>query len=85
MESLDSRAEATDFSLVQSVPTGSGAHLEPYSLRSRTLSSRVKRLGREAYHLPHSSTEVKNKVELYLHSYTLSWRAQGQQFLYLTY
>ena len=49
------------FSLVQSVPTGSGTHLEPYSLRSRTLSSRVKRLGREDYHLPQSSTEVKNE------------------------
>jgi hypothetical protein len=48
-------------------------------------------LGREADHSPPSSAEVKEWVELYLHSpNTPSWRgaelggAQGQLYLYLT-
>jgi hypothetical protein len=40
-----------------------------------TLSSAVKQPGREADHSPPSSAEVKEWVELYLHSYnTPSWR-----------
>jgi hypothetical protein len=39
------------------------------------LSVRVKRVGREADHSPPSSAEVKEYMELYLHSpYTPSWR-----------
>jgi hypothetical protein len=39
------------------------------------LSRRVKRPGREANHLPPSSAEVKEWVELYLHSpNTATWR-----------
>jgi hypothetical protein len=48
--------------------------------------------GREADHSPPSSAEVKEWVELYLHSpNTPSWRgaqlggAQGQLYLYLTF
>jgi hypothetical protein len=38
------------------------------------LSPGVKRLGREADHSPSSSAEVKNGVELYLHSLNMSLR-----------
>jgi hypothetical protein len=53
------------------------------------LSMEVKRLGCEADHSPPSSSEVKECVELYLHSpNTPTWRgallkkAQGQLYLY---
>jgi hypothetical protein len=53
-----------------------------------SLSLEVKRPGREADHSPPSSAEVKELVELYLHSpNTPSWRgallggAQGQLYL----
>jgi hypothetical protein len=53
------------------------------------LSLGVKRPGREADHSPPSSAEVKEWVELYLHSFnTPSWRGaqfektQGQLYLY---
>jgi hypothetical protein len=54
------------------------------------LSQGVKRPGREVDHSPPSSAEVKEWVEIYLHSPdTPSWRgaqlkAQGQLYLYLT-
>jgi hypothetical protein len=52
-----------------------------------SLSLRVKRLGREADHSPPSSAEVKERVELYLHSHYafMGWclvKAQGQLALY---
>jgi hypothetical protein len=54
------------------------------------LSLAVKRPGREADHSPPSSAELKEWVELYLHSPNMpSWRgaqlkeAQGQLYLYL--
>jgi hypothetical protein len=56
-----------------------------------SLSLGIKRPGREAYHSPPSSAEVKEYVEIYLHSpNTPSWRcallkeAQGQLYLYFT-
>jgi len=55
------------------------------------LSLGEKRLGREANHSTPFSVEVKESVELYLHSPTMpSWRgaqlkkAQGQIYLYLS-
>jgi hypothetical protein len=52
----------------------------------------INQLGREADHSPPSSTEVKEWVELYLHSrYMPSWygpqskKAQGQLYLYFLF
>jgi hypothetical protein len=56
---------------------------------TRALSLGIKRPEREVGHSPPSSAEVKECVELYLHSpSTPSWRraqlkAQGQLYLYL--
>jgi len=54
---------------------GSGARPASYAVGTGTISSGVKRPLREADHLPPSSVEVKEWVELYLHSPdTRSWR-----------
>jgi hypothetical protein len=68
-------AGAVNFSLRHRVKTGSGTH--PASCPvcvPGALSLGVKRPGREADHSPPSSAEVKEGVELYLHSpNTSSW------------
>jgi hypothetical protein len=57
------------------VQNGSGAHPASYPMGTRALSLGVKWPGREADHLPPSSAEVKELVELYLHSpNTPPWR-----------
>jgi hypothetical protein len=67
-------AGAGNFSLHHRVQNGSGAHPASYSMGNRALSLGVKRPGREADHSPPSSGEVKECVELYLHSpNTPSW------------
>jgi hypothetical protein len=45
--------EARYFSPLQNVPTGAEAHPASQSLTREVVSSRVKRLGREADKLPH--------------------------------
>jgi hypothetical protein len=62
----------------------------PIQWVSGSLSLGVKRPGREADHSPPSSTEVKERKELYFHSPNMpTWRgahlrkAQGQIYLYL--
>jgi hypothetical protein len=69
-----------NFSLHYRVQNGSGAY--PVG------TLRVKRPGREADHSPPISAEVKECVELYLHSQyaVMAWcsvKAQGQLYLYL--
>jgi len=67
------------------VQNGSGAH--PVSYPMDTLG--VKRPGREVGHLPPSRAEVKEYLELYLHSpislhsVVLSLKTQGNFYLYL--
>jgi hypothetical protein len=52
-----------------------GAHPASYPMGTRGSFIGVKRPGREVYHSPPSSAEVKECVELYLHSpKTPSWR-----------
>jgi hypothetical protein len=72
-------AGAGNFSLHR-VQNGSGAHPASYPMGTGSSFPGVKRPGREADHSPSSSTEVKEWVELYLHSSnTPSWcRAQLQ-------
>jgi hypothetical protein len=66
-------AGAGNFSLHR-VQTGSGAHPASYPMGNRGFFLGVKRPGRETYHSPPSSAEVKECVELYLHSpSTPSW------------
>jgi hypothetical protein len=68
-------AGAGKFSLYHRVETGSGAHWASYPMCARGYSLGVKRPGREAVHSPSSSAEVKEWVELYLHSPNpSSWR-----------
>jgi hypothetical protein len=58
-----------------SVQTGSGAHPTSYPMGTGAISLGIKRPGREADHSPPSSAEVKEWVDLYLHSpNTSSWR-----------
>jgi hypothetical protein len=83
-------AGAGNFSLHHRVQNGAGAHPPSYPMGTRGLSLGVKRQGREADHLPPSGAEVKECVELYLHSpNTPSWsgaqfkKARGQLYLYL--
>jgi hypothetical protein len=67
-------AGAGNFSLHHRVQDGSGAHPTSYPLGTGALSLWVKRLGREAEHSPPPSAEVKEWVELHLHSHnTPSW------------
>jgi hypothetical protein len=66
-------AGAGNFSLHRRVQNGFGAHPASYAMGTRALSLGVKRPGREADNP--SSAEVKECVELYLHSpNTPSWR-----------
>jgi hypothetical protein len=70
---FDSRREL-GISLHHRVQNGSGTH-PPIEWVPRALSLGVKHLGREADHSPQTSAEVKECVELYLHSpITPSWR-----------
>jgi hypothetical protein len=66
---------AGNFSLYHHFQNGSGAHPASYPVGTRGSFLGVKRLGCEADHSPPSSAEVKERVELYLHSpNTPSWR-----------
>jgi hypothetical protein len=68
-------AEAGSFSLHRRVQNGSGTHPASYPMSTRSSFLGVKRPGRESDHSPPSSAEVKEWVELYLHSpNTPSWR-----------
>jgi hypothetical protein len=68
-------AGAGNFSLHHCVQTDSGTHPSSSPMGIRGLFLGVKRPGRDADHLPPSSTEVKECVELYLHSpSTPPWR-----------
>jgi hypothetical protein len=68
-------AEAGNFSLHHRVQNGSGVHPASYPMGTRGSFPGVKRPGRESDHSPPSSAEVKELVELYLHSpNTPSWR-----------
>jgi hypothetical protein len=59
---------AGNFSLKRRVQKGSGANPASYPMGTRVLSLGVKRPGHEADHSHPSSAEVKELVELYLHS-----------------
>jgi hypothetical protein len=61
-------AGAGNFSLHQRVQDGSGAHPASYPVGTRGSFLEVKGPGREADQSPPSSAEVKECVELYLHS-----------------
>jgi hypothetical protein len=64
-----------NFSLHHRLQNGSAADPASYPMGTRGSFLGVKRLGREADHWPPSSAEVKEWVELYLHSAnTPSWR-----------
>jgi hypothetical protein len=66
---------AENFSLHHRVQNGSGAHPASYAMGTRGSFPGGKRSRREADHSPPSSAEVKECVELYLHSpNTPSWR-----------
>jgi hypothetical protein len=68
-------AEAGNFSLHRRVQNGSGTHPASYAMGTRGSFLGVNRPGREADHSPPSNAEVKDSVELYLHSTsTSSWR-----------
>jgi hypothetical protein len=70
-------AEAGYFSLHYHVQNGSGAHPASYLMGIGSCFMGVKRPEREGDHLPPSSAEVKDCVELYLHSpNTPSWRGE---------
>jgi hypothetical protein len=57
-----------NFSLHHRVQNGSGAHQPPYPIGNGAVSLGVKRPGRETDHSPSSSAEVKEYLELCLHS-----------------
>jgi hypothetical protein len=63
-------AGARNFSLNHRVQNGSGVHPASYPVGTRGSSPEVKRPGREADHSPPSNAEVKEWVELYVHSPT---------------
>jgi hypothetical protein len=68
-------AGAANFSLHHRVQNGSGAHPASYPVGTSGSFLVVKRPGREADHSLPSSDEVKECVELYVHSpSTPSWR-----------
>jgi len=67
-------AGAGNFSLHYGVQAGFGAHPASYPVSMRGSFTGGKVAGREADHSPPSSTEIKELVELYLHSTTPSWR-----------
>jgi hypothetical protein len=64
--------ESVNFSLHHRVQTGSGAHPVSYPMVPGALSPRAKWSGREANHSPPSNAEVKEYVELYIHSLNTS-------------
>jgi hypothetical protein len=57
-----------EFSLRHCVQTGSAAHPASYPMGTGGFSVGIKQPGREADHPPPSSAEVKEYMELYLHS-----------------
>jgi hypothetical protein len=59
---------ARNFSLHHRVHNGSGAHPASYPMSIRDSFPEVKRPGREVAHSPPFSAEVKELVELHLHS-----------------
>jgi hypothetical protein len=61
-------AGAGNFSLHHCVQNGSEAHSDSYPMGNRGSFPAVKRPGRKADHSPLSSAEVKECVELYIHS-----------------
>jgi hypothetical protein len=64
-----------DFLYVNSYKVGLGPTRPPIQWVSASLSLGVKRPAHEADHSPQSSAEVKERVELFLHSPTTpSWR-----------
>jgi hypothetical protein len=68
-------AGAGNISFHHRVEYGCGAHPASYPVGTRDSFPGVKRPGREADHSLPSSAEVKESVELYLHSAnTPSWR-----------
>jgi hypothetical protein len=68
-------ARAGNFSLHHRVQNSSGAHPASYPMGTRGSFPGVKRPGPEADYSPPSSAEVKEWLELYLHSpNTLPWR-----------
>jgi hypothetical protein len=68
-------AEAVKFSFRHRVQTGSESHPASYPKDTGVLSLRVKRPGRETDNSSQSSADVKECVELYLHSPNKSsWR-----------
>jgi hypothetical protein len=72
---VDSRRELGIFLFTTASRTALGPTQPPVQWVSGALSVGVKRPGREADHSPPYSTEVKECVELYLHSRnTPSWR-----------
>jgi hypothetical protein len=80
------RFPAGNFSLHHLVQTSSGAHISSYPMGNRGTFPEVKRPGREADHSPPSSAEVKECVELYLHSPirlhgVMLSKSQGQLYL----
>ena len=68
---------ARDFSFLQNVQTGSGAHSGPFSI------STLARPEREADKALQSSGEVKNKWSYAATSYTPPWRKKGKFELFL--
>jgi hypothetical protein len=78
-----------NFSIHHRIQNGSGAHPPSYAMGIRGSFPGVKRPGREADHSTPSSAEVKECVELYLHSQYafMTWgsvkrKAQVQVYLY---
>jgi hypothetical protein len=68
-------AGAGNFSTHHRVQNGSGVHRASYPMGASGPFPGGKRLGREAGHSPPSSAEVKECMELYVHSLnTPSWR-----------
>jgi hypothetical protein len=81
-------AGAGNFSLHHRVQNDSGAHPASYPMGTGALSLGVKWPGRESDNSPPSSAEVKECMELYLHSQYafMTWcsvKAQGQLYLFL--
>jgi hypothetical protein len=85
---LDDRCSGVQFpmgtrnsSLHHRVQNGSGFTQPPIQWVQGSLSLGVKRPGREAGHSPPSSIEVKECMELYLHSSNIpSWRVISTKF-----
>jgi hypothetical protein len=75
-------AGARNFSLLHNVHTESGAHSVSYPLSTGTLSLCINRPGRENYHSPPSSAELKNGEAMPpFHPHTSSWRRTLQRGL----